>query len=283
MRFPIEKMCQVLGVSRSGYYYWLKRTPSRRERENQVLLTEIRSIYHKSSCRYGSPKITQVLRSQGYSASRPRVARLMKKAGLRSKIRKKYKTTTDSKHNLRVSPNLLKQQFKVKTLGKYWVSDITYLRTAQGWVYLTIILDLADRKVLGWSLSQELTTETTLLPAWKMATKSRAPEPGLLFHSDRGVQYASQAFRMAMAKAKVPQSMSRKANCYDNAVAEAFFNILKSELGYDRYFASFRQAKIALFEFIEIWYNRQRIHASIGYRTPIQMEQILTNNFNRAA
>ena len=283
MRFPIEKMCKVLGVSRSGYYYWLKGFPSKRAKENKFLLKEIRSIYYKSRCRYGSPKITKVLRAKGYSASRPRVARLMRKAGLRSKIRRKYKTTTDSKHTMRVSPNLLKRKFKVRTLGKYWVSDITYLRTAQGWLYLTIILDLADRKVLGWALSRDLRTEATVLPAWKMAIKNRVPQPGVIFHSDRGVQYASQAFRELLKKEAVLQSMSHKANCYDNAVAEAFFKILKSELGYDRYFASFQQAKITLFEFIEIWYNRQRIHASIGYRTPVEMEQLLIQKFNQAA
>lgn len=270
-------------MSRSGYYYWLKQPPSKRKKYNALLLKEIREIHQASRCRYGSPKITKVLKAKGYKASRPRVARLMKKAGIRSNVRKKYKTTTDSTHNLRISPNLLKQQFEVSTLATSWVSDLSYIRTGQGWLYLTIILDLADRKVVGWALSRTMTVEQTVLPAWKMAIKNRTPQSGLIFHSDRGVQYASHAFREVLAKEKVRQSMSRKANCWDNAVAEAFFKILKSELGYDTHFSSFQQARIALFEFIEIWYNRQRIHGSIGYRTPIQMEQLLLSNLNNAA
>ena len=154
-----------------------------------MLLKQIREIYHKSRCRYGSPKITKVLKAKGYIASRQRVARLMKGAGIRSKTTKKYKTTTDSKHKLRVSPNLLNRQFEVEVLGKYWVSDLSYIWTAQGWLYLTIILDLADRKVIGWALSRSMTTEDTVLPAWKMAIKNRPIEPGLIFHSDRGSQY----------------------------------------------------------------------------------------------
>lgn len=276
-------MCKVLGVKRSGYYYWLNKGVSKRQKENELLVVEIDKIHRKSRGRYGSPKITIELGKMGYKASRQRVARLMKKAGIRSKISKKFKTTTDSKHSLGFSPHLLDRQFQTNRLGKVWVSDITYIRTALGWLYLTVILDLADRKVIGWALSQGMTAEETTIAAWKMALKNRPVEPGLMFHSDRGVQYAAIAFRRQLGQNLVIQSMSRKANCWDNAVAESFFKILKAELAYDIFFPSEDSARIAIFEFIEIWYNRQRIHQAIGYRTPLQMEQLLTINFNRKA
>lgn len=277
-------MCKVFGVSRSGFYQWLGSPISNRAAENQLLTQEIKQVHRKSRARYGSPKITVELQKLGYRVSRPRVARLMKKAGIRSKISKKYKTTTDSNHSLGISPNLLNRQFKVNQLGRVWVSDLTYIWTAQGWMYLTVILDLADRKVIGWALSESMKTSQTIIPAWNMALGNRTIQPGLIFHSDRGVQYAAEQFRHRLSQAGAIQSMSRKANCWDNAVAEAFFKILKAEMGYDTYFHSHKLARIALFEFIEIWYNRQRIHQAIGYRTPFQMEQLLSyNNFANAA
>lgn len=270
-------MCEVLEVKRSGYYAWLKRPKSKWKIENEALIFEIRSIHHQSRQRYGSPRITAQLGREGGSASRPRVARLMKEAGIRAKTSKKYRQTTDSNHSEPIAPNHLNRQFKVAKLAKVWVSDITYIWTREGWVYLTVIMDLADRKIIGWALSQGMSVEETTLPAWQMACKNRPPVKGLIFHSDRGIQYAAQAFRDALAAQNICQSMSRKGNCWDNAVAESFFKTLKAEIGQQIKFTSRKKTKIILFEFIEIWYNRQRIHSSIGYRTPQEMEQILTN------
>jgi transposase InsO family protein len=208
------------------------------------------------------------LQARGQRVSRPRVARLMKSANLRSIIRKKFRiSTTDSQHQYPISKNHLQRNFQVNSPGKVWVSDITFIPTRKGWLYLTMILDLFDRKVIGWALSESMETRQTVLPAWKMALTNRAIDSQLIFHSDRGVQYASQEFRKALSK-KVLQSMSRKGDCWDNAVAESFFKILKTELVFHVEFISKFQAKIEIFEFIEIWYNRQRRHSALGYCTP---------------
>ncbi|MEM7375575.1 MAG: IS3 family transposase, partial [Bacteroidota bacterium] len=256
---------------------------SKRSLENESLLTQIRKIHQKSHQRYGSPRITEQLKREEKVASRPRVARLMKGANIRSKGSKKYKQTTDSNHELTISPNLLKRQFETSRLGQVWVSDISYLWTDQGWGYLTVIIDLADRQVIGWAVSEEMTTEQTVLAAWKMAVKNRPPESGLIFHSDRGSQYATTAFRQHLVKHQVCQSMSRKGDCWDKAVAEFFFKTLKAEIGYQVRFPSLLLAQLTIFEFIEIWYNRQRIHSSIGYKTPVEMQQYLQNLFNNKA
>lgn len=230
----------------------------------------------ESKQRYGSPKITKVLNNEAKWVSRPRVARMMKSLDLRSKIRPRYKITTDSKHAHPICDNILNRDFYAYGLGEKWVSDITYIPTKEGWLYLTAIIDLADRKAVGWSLGDTMEAEATVIPAWRKAIKNRPIKPGLIFHSDRGVQYACSAFKsIVTTNTKVTRSMSRKGNCWDNAVAESFFKILKSELGYPLKFETKDEASIALFEFIEIWYNRQRIHESLGYRTPIEMEQLL--------
>lgn len=269
-------MCKVLGVTKSGYYDWLKRTPSQRHLENQQLAKEIRGVYKASKNRYGSPKITDELRDNGWKVSRQRVARIMLNEGLRSIISKKYRGfTTDSTHHLPIAENLLNRNFSADNPGQKWVSDITYIPTSQGWLYLTIIMDLYDRKIIGWSLSTQMTVQLTILPAWKMAIKNRSIEhTSLLFHSDRGVQYASHAFKDELKKYSVTQSMSRKGNCWDNAVAENYFKILKSELVNHTRFHSILQAKTEVFEFIEIWYNRMRKHSYLGYKTPEQYGKI---------
>ena len=222
-------MCRVLKVSRSGYYRWLKRKPSRRKLDNQRLDAEIREIYDGSKGRYGSPKITQELRDRGRRVGKNRVAKRMRKAGLRSKIRRKYKVTTDSKHNFPVAPNLLERDFTAQAQDTVWVSDITYLATRTGWLYLTVIIDLFSRIVVGWALSSSLSHELVVV-ALKRAIRRRRPAKGLIFHSDRGVQYACTDFRKERAQHEFIQSMSRKGNCWDNAVAESFFGILKTEL-----------------------------------------------------
>ncbi len=216
-------MCRVLEVSRSGYYRWLGRKPSQRQLDNQRLDAQIRQIYDDSKGRYGSPKITQELRDRGRRVGKNRVARRMRKAGLRSKVRRKYRVTTDSKHQFAVSPNLLERNFTEQAPDKVWVSDITYLATRTGWLYLTVIIDLFSRMVVGWALSSSLGHEM-VVTALKRAIRRRRPGKGLVFHSDRGVQYACTDFRKQLDKHEFIQSMSRKGDCWDNAVAESFFN-----------------------------------------------------------
>ena len=269
-------MCKVFNVSRSGYYDWLYRKPSPTRLERQDITEEIQMIYHQSKGRYGSPKITEELRDRGRKISRPRVARIMRSEGIKSVVSRKFKgLTTNSGHNLPVAENLLNRDFRANAPGRKWVSDITYIPTHHGWMYLTIILDLYDRKIIGWALSNTMTTQDTILAAWKMAILNRPIMSNqLIFHSDRGVQYASYAFTNKLKQYKVTQSMSRKGNCWDNAVAENFFKILKSELVRHARFYNIPQAKAALFEFIEVWYNRKRKHAFLGYKTPEQFGKI---------
>ena len=272
-KFSVEKMCKAFKVSKSGYYQWLQRKPSARAVESQKIKGMIKSIYESSKGRYGSPKITVELEKTGLKISRPRVARMMKSEGIRSIVRKKYKvSTTDSKHKYPISENHLNRNFKAEKPGQKWVSDITYIHTNQGWLYLTIIMDLYDRKIIGWALSDNMTTRDTVLAAWSMALIHRPINGHLIFHSDRGVQYASNEFRKVFKYKPIAQSMSRKGNCWDNAVAESFFKILKSEMVYHNHFLSLKYAKNMVFEFIEIWYNRQRSHSYLGYLTPEEFE-----------
>lgn len=281
--FAIEKMCKALKVSRSGYYSWLKNKPSKREVENREILDQIRQIHHESRKVYGSPRITAELRSRDVSVSRPRVARLMKKANIRSKTVKKFKVTTDSKHHYRIMDNKLNRAFKVDRIGKVWVSDITYIPTVQGWLYLTIIMDLADRRIIGWSISDSLKASDTVIPAWKMACINRPISEKLIFHSDRGVQYCCNEFGVLLeAQKNVDRSMSRKGNCWDNAVAESFFKTIKTELVYDHKFMTKYQAKLEIFDYIEIWYNRKRRHSALGYLSPELFEKLLLNYKNAA-
>ncbi|RED91092.1 transposase InsO family protein [Marinoscillum furvescens DSM 4134] len=264
-------MCRVFKVSRSGYYSWLQYKPSHRDLQRERLLLDIKEIYLSSKQRYGSPKVTDDLHDMGWKVSRQRVARIMRAEGIRSIVTKKFRgVTTDSKHSFPIAENHLKRDFHANRPGQKWISDITYIPTRQGWLYLTIVMDLYDRKIIGWSLSTTMTTQATVMTAWKMAAKNRSVSPGLLFHSDRGIQYAANAFADHIRQKGVRQSMSRKGNCWDNAVAESFFKILKSEMVRHASYQSIFQAKTDLFEFIEIWYNRKRKHAYLGYKTPEQ-------------
>lgn len=271
-------MCKVLSVSRSGYHKWFKSGPSRRAIENKALTEKIRVIHHKSKGTYGSPRITMALQEQGVAVSRPRVARLMQQAKIRSVVKKKYVATTDSKHSYPVADNLLDRNFQPEQPGQVWVSDITYIRTMQGWLYLTIIMDLAMRKVIGWALSRDLSAQHTSAAAWKMAIQHQLPKAGLIFHSDRGVQYACTEFRGLLNSYEVTQSMSRRANCWDNAVAESFFKTLKVECVYQHRFETKAHAEITVFEYIETWYNTQRKHSANGYMTPVEYERFLLNS-----
>lgn len=268
--FAVEKMCDVFSVSRSGYYGWLQRKPSKRAEQAQELWKETHKEYIQSKGRYGSPKITKRLQQNGLKVSRPRVARIMRSKGIRSVISGRYRVcTTESNHGLKISPNILDRDFRPESTSKAWVSDITYIGTKEGWLYLTIMMDLYDRKIIGWSMSTSLCASQTVVAAWKMAKINRPLVKGLIFHSDRGIQYACNEFRTKMDADKVTQSMSRKGNCWDNAVAENFFKILKSETEYRKY-ESIREAKQELFNFIENWYNRVRIHSALDYLTPEQ-------------
>lgn len=274
-KFPISKMSQVFGVSRSGYYRWMGRSPSKRAIQNKQLGEALGKVWENSRKVYGAPRIHRALLDQGWQVSRPRVARMMKQMNISSRIRNKWVQTTQSKHRWPVAPNLLDRSFFPAQLSQVWVSDITYIPSEQGWLYLTIVMDLADRQVLGWSLSKSLCANETTLEAFRQALIKRNPVKGMLFHSDQGVQYACEAFTTALHTYKIVQSMSRKGNCWDNAPAESFFKTLKYEAAIPTRYESYQQARMALFEFIEIWYNRIRLHSSLGYQSPIQAEQKL--------
>ena len=266
-------MCKVLKVSSSGYYYWRKHPVGVRQLKQRQLLTDIRQVHTQSQSRYGSPRIADELRERGVKVSRNRVARLMHQAAIRSIMYKKYRVqTTDSAHDYPVAKNLLNREFTAEKPGQKWVSDITYIPTGEGWLYLTTVLDLADRKVVGWALSDTLKAVDTSVAAWRMALKNRAISGQLLFHSDRGVQYACSEFRDQLKGLPVVQSMSRKGNCWDNAVAESFFKTFKSELVNHVVFQTRSEARLATFEYIEVWYNRRRKHSSLNYQTPAQQE-----------
>ncbi|MCH2451408.1 MAG: IS3 family transposase [Gracilimonas sp.] len=276
--FPILKMSRVFGVSTSGYYRWLRSGPSPRTKQNQALTQTIIRHWEASGKRYGSPRIHQTLLREGWQVSRPRVARLMQKAGIASTIRPKWTQTTDSDHNKVLAPNLLDRRFYPEGLSKAWVSDITYLPADDGWLYLTNVIDLGDRKVIGWALSQTMEAEDTTIAAFKQAVANRRPEPGMLFHSDPGSQYCAEDFRELLDEHKIRQSMSRKGNCWDNAPAESFFKSLKYEAAIPKRFAGYGQARRVLFDYIECWYNTKRLHSALGYKTPKEMEQLLTHN-----
>ncbi|WP_241462476.1 IS3 family transposase [Sphingobacterium deserti] len=281
--FSIEKMCAVFKVSRGGFYTWLKRTPSRRSTENQMLEQEIRKAFQESKGRYGSPRITKALNQKRIKVSRPQVARIMKRIHLRSIVKKKFKVTTDSNHKFTVPENKLDRNFKTGILGAVWVSDITYIRTKQGWLYLTTVIDLGDRKVIGWALSATMKAIDTVIPAFSMAQKNRPITQELIFHSDQGIQYACNEFRSLLERNPlIIRSMSRKGNRWDNAVAESSFKTLKAECIYRNKFVDKHQAAIVVFEYIELWYNRKRMHSALGFMSPEEFGRKL-NEQNIAA
>jgi len=267
-------MCKVLEVSRSGYYKWLKVKDENAEKE-QELNSKIKEVFDKSKQTYGSPRVQQALYKEGLSISKSSVARRMKSLKISPKVKRRYKHTTDSNHNKAISPNLLNREFTVTEIGTVWVSDITYIRVQGGFVYLTTVIDLADRMVVGWSLSADMTDENTVIAAFRKAINNRVVKQGLLFHSDRGSQYASTAFRKLLADQKCVQSMSRKGNCWDNAVAESFFKTIKSE-SLNRYkFENQAEVFSAIFDYIDGWYNTKRIHSSLDGMSPCEMAELL--------
>lgn len=272
----VEKMAEVFGISRSGYYAWQGRPASRRRGEEAELTAEIREVERKARQRYGSPRVTAALRRVGWRVGHNRVARIMKKNGLFARPKRRFRITTKASESLPVAENVLERNFTVASVNMVWVSDITYIATAEGWLYLAVVLDLCSRRVVGWSMGTHMGTEL-VLRALFMAVVARRPPKGLIFHSDRGCQYASHAFRGALRNAGMIQSMSRKGNCWDNAPSESFFSTLKIELMEGgKAFTSRQEARAAIFEYMEVFYNRQRLHSSIGNMTPAEFEEILS-------
>jgi putative transposase len=270
--FPVRCLCTVLGVTRSGFHAWCTRPVAARTRANQRLAVEIAAIHAASRQRYGSPRVCADLRAQGRTVGRHRVARLMRQQGLRARKKRRFQTTTDSGHGLPVAANVLARQFTVPAPNTAWVTDITYLWTREGWLYLAVILDLFSRRVVGWSMSEHITRQLTL-DALTAALRQRGARPGLLHHSDRGSQYASGDYQALLTAHGFVGSMSRRGNCWDNAVAESFFSTLKIELVYTTEWATRAAARTAVFEYLEVFYNGQRRHSSLGYLSPVAFEQ----------
>lgn len=271
----VEKMCRALRVSRSGYYDWQKRGTSRRDRSNQILLEQIERVYRDSRGNYGSPRITAELRANGEGCNKKRVARLMRINGIAAKTKRRFKITTDSGHNLPVAANLVNRKFSADKPNRLWSSDITYIWTKEGWLYLSVVLDVYSRRIVGWSMNRRLTKEL-VIDAVNQALSYRTPNQEMIFHSDQGSQYASNRFRKLLDDHDIKASMSGKGNCYDNAIAETFFHTLKTELVYFENYQTREEARLSIFEYIEVFYNRKRRHSAIGYRNPVDFEKLKT-------
>jgi len=270
--YPVRIMCGALDVSPAGYYAWRSRLESRRSAANRELVDDIKRVHRDTCGRYGSPRIHVELQAQGRGVSRGRVERLMRRHGIRAIMaRPRRVRTTDSRHDHPIAPNLLNRNFSAATPNQIWLTDITYVETDQGWLYLAAVMDLYSRRIVGWAMADHLRTELPLA-ALNMAISTRRPGPNLIHHSDRGVQYASADYRAALQSAGIQASMSRTADCYDNAPMESFFHTLKTEQVYHQQYATRDQAKSDIFAYIEGFYNRTRRHSSIGYKTPIQIE-----------
>lgn len=276
----VGDLCRVLEVSRSGYYRWRCRKPGPRQKANAQLVEQIRRVFEQSRQTYGSPRVTQALRRQKIVCGENRVARLMKAQGIRPKRKRPFRPRTTQKDpHLTPAPNHLKKQPWPQNPDRAWVADITYVWTRGGWVYLAAVMDLFSRKIVGWALGDSL--ETSLVKrALQEALAVRRPPAGLLHHSDRGCQYASSAFRALLHFSKITPSMSAQGNCYDNAAMESFWSTLKGELIQQRDFADLAEARLAIFDYIETFYNRQRLHSAIGYQSPVEFEQQLTYKNN---
>ena len=270
--FPVRVLCRTLQVSRAGFYAWQGRPPVPRARADERLAVEIAAIHAESRRSYGSPRIHAELAERGHRMSRKRVARLMRTRGLAARRRRRFRVTTHSQHPFPLAPNLLARQFERATPDLAWVTDITYLPTGEGWLYLAVIVDLCSRYAVGWAMNERLTDDLTL-SALGMALERRRPPPGLLHHSDRGSQYASAEYQRVLAEHGIVGSMSRRGNCWDNAVAESFFATLKVELVHEAAWATRAAARTDLFEYLEVFYNGQRRHSALGYLSPRAFER----------
>ena len=273
--YPLSVMCGALDVTRAGYYAWAKRRespPGPREARREELAGRIREAHEDSRRTYGSPRVCRQLRAEGVACCENTVAKLMKQRGIRSKVRRRFKVrTTDSAHGHPVAPNLLDRDFSADAPDRKWAADVTYVATGEGWLYLAVVLDLCSRRVVGWAMADHLRAELCA-DALDMALSRRRPGPGLLHHSDRGVQYACGQYRDLLRSQGIECSMSRTGDCYDNAAVESFFKTLKAELVYHEHYATREQARRSVFEYVEVFYNRKRLHSSLGYQSPERFE-----------
>ena len=275
----MPRLCRLMKVSKSGYYAWKKKKPGKRSVENEKLVFEIRVLHEKSGRNSGSPKIWEALKKAGKKYGKNRVARLMRKNGIRCKYAKKYKATTNSKHSYPVAENILKQHFVVERPNEVWVADITYVWTEEGWLYVSVVIDLYARKVVGLAMSERIDADLANA-ALMQAIERRRPDPGLLYHSDQGATYAATSHQEIVSKNKLTMSMSRKGNPYDNAVAESTLGCYKKELVFDEKFETRARAKVKTFEYFEVTFNRERLHSSNGYNTPEEHESEYYKLFN---
>ena len=271
--YPVKTLCHMLEISRSGYYAWKGRKPSQREEANQRLIELIRRIHRLSRKTYGSPRVHAELRKRGWRCNTKRVARLMRQENLVGQRKHRKVITTNSKHSYPVAPNLLNREFEAQKPNQKWVADITYIPTAEGWLYLAAVMDLYSRKIVGWEMSGEMKTDL-VESALRMALYQRQPKPNLLHHSDRGSQYASNQLQTILRANRIQVSMSRKGDCYDNSVMESFFSTLKCEWVYFQKYESRAQARADIFSYIEGFYNTVRLHSTLGYLSPNEFEAI---------
>jgi putative transposase len=273
-QYSVARMCRQLGVSRTGYCQWRRRAPSERSVANASLDVQVAAIHENSQRSYGRPRIVRSLRDCGVPISHERVRNSLKRQGLRPVYKRPFRVTTDSDHHHPVAPNILDRRFDGWRINQAWVGDITYVETAEGWLYLACVMDLASRRIVGWSMSDRMKTEL-VTQALKSAHGLRRPGAGIIMHTDRGSQYASASHRRLIKDYLMVQSMSRRANCWDNAVMESFFKTLKVERVYRTRYETRAQAKLDIVDWIEGFYNRRRIHSSIGYKTPVGVESLL--------
>ena len=270
-RYPVAPMCRLLRVSRSGFYAWQQRPPSAREMANRRLSKEIRTIHHEVNGIYGHRRITAELTAMGHECGRHRVARLMREAGLCVRSRKRWRLVSNSRHDLPIAPNHLDRQFSSDRANRHWVSDMTYVRTAQGWLYLAVVLDLYSRAIVGWAMHHRM-HQALVHAALEMAIARRRPQTEVLLHSDRGSQYCAYDYQALLRRHRIVPSHSRRGNCWDNAAMESFFRSLKAERVYLTRYASYQEAKSDLFDYIR-FYNHRRRHSTLGYLSPMEFER----------
>ena len=282
-KLPVRTMCRLLAVQASGYYAWTQRSPCQREARTLQLIESIRLVHERSGGTYGSPRVHQALKKQGVVCSRKRVEKLMRQAQIRSTRHRRFRIrTTDSNHEHPLAANLLDRQFEQEKLNQAWASDITYVATDQGWLYVASVMDLCSRRIIGWSTAEHLRAELAT-QALSMAIRARCPKDGLLHHSDRGVQYACGEYQAVLERHGISCSMSRSGNCYDNASMESFFKTFKVELVYQEHYATREEARRSIHPYIEVFYNRQRLHSSLGYQSPAEYEAELGQKPTRRA
>jgi len=270
-QFSVSRLCAVLKVSRNRYYDWRDRPESKRSRDNRAVLGQIRAVHTRSRQAYGALKTWRELRAEGHQWGRHRVARLRREAGIEARRKRRFRVTTQSRVGVVAAKNRLKQRFKAKAVDRVWVGDITFVPTAEGWLYLAVLIDLYSRRVVGWAMSERI-DQQLVLDALNMALLQRRVKPGLIHHTDQGRQYSSAAYLAVLKQHGMIASMSRRGNCYDNAVAESFFSSLKNELIHHSSFRTRDEARTAIFEYVEVFYNRQRRHQSLDYCSPVDYE-----------